>query len=60
MSRRGCNQLTAQVARQAADPFELTGHPDPDCNGAYTHDSDHEGSPVLKNEHGMYLSLIHI
>ena len=32
----------------------IEGHPYPGLNGLYTHDSTHEGWPVLKNDSGNY------
>ena len=32
----------------------IEGHPNAAFNGVYTHDSTHEGWPVLKNANGMY------
>ena len=37
-----------------AKAVSIEGHPDPDFNGLYKHDSMHEGWPVLKNARGMY------
>ena len=37
-----------------AKAVSIEGHPNPACNGAYTHDSTHEGWPVLKNANGRY------
>ena len=39
--------------RQAKD-VSIEGHPYPAYNGVYSHDSTHEGWPVLKNARGMY------
>ena len=39
---------------QLARGVSIEGHPDPDFNGLYKHDSMHEGWPVLKNAKGMY------
>ena len=35
-----------------AKAVSIEGHPQPDFNGLYTHDSTHEGWPVLKNANG--------
>ena len=32
-----------------AKAVSIEGHPDPVCNGLYTHDSTHEGWPIFKN-----------
>ena len=32
----------------------VAGHPFPTFNGMYTHDSTHDGWPVLKNANGRY------
>ena len=37
-----------------AKAVSIEGHPDADFNGLYTHDSTHEGWPVLKNANAMY------
>ena len=37
-----------------AKAVSIEGHPDAAFNGLYTHDSTHEGWPVLKNARGMY------
>ena len=37
-----------------AKAVSIEGHPDPQCNSLYTHDSTHEGWPVLKNASGKY------
>ena len=37
-----------------AKAVSIEGHPTPACNGLYTHDSTHEGWPVLKNANGRY------
>eukprot|EP01045_Picozoa_sp_COSAG04_P051996 COSAG04_NODE_21920_length_364_cov_1.362264_1_plen_101_part_01 len=37
-----------------AKAVSIEGHPHPPYNGVYTHDSTHEGWPVLKNARGMY------
>ena len=37
-----------------AKGVSIEGHPRPQYNGLYTHDSTHEGWPVLKNASGMY------
>ena len=37
-----------------AKAVSIEGHPQPQCNGLYTHDSTHKGWPVLKNADGMY------
>ena len=37
-----------------AKAVSIEGHPTADCNGLYTHDSTHEGWPVLKNASGSY------
>ena len=37
-----------------AKAVSIEGHPDEALNGLYTHDSTHEGWPVLKNASGMY------
>ena len=37
-----------------AKAVSIEGHLDPDFNGLYTHDSTHEGWPVLKNANGRY------
>ena len=37
-----------------AKAVSIEGHPSPSFNGLYTHDSTHEGWPVLKNTSGMY------
>ena len=37
-----------------AKAVSIDGHPDAAQNGLYTHDSTHEGWPVLKNANGMY------
>ena len=42
------------AARRQAKAVSIEGHPDPDFNGLYTHDSTHKGWPVLKNARGMY------
>ena len=34
--------------------YEIQGHPDATFDGLYSHSSDHNGSPVLKSERGMY------
>ena len=34
--------------------ISIEGHPHPVFNGLYTHDSTHEGWPVLKNARGYY------
>ena len=39
-----------------AKAVSIEGHPTPACNGVYTHDSTHEGWPVLKNVSGKYCS----
>ena len=36
-----------------AKAVSIEGHPKPSYNGLYTHDSTHEGWPVLKNERGV-------
>ena len=33
----------------------IEGHPDPAYNDVYTHESTHEGWPVLKTARGIYL-----
>ena len=40
--------------RQAKHGVSIEGHPAPSFNGLYTHDSTHEGWPVLKNANGKY------
>ena len=45
--------LRRECLRQAKAVL-IEGHPDPPCNGLYTHDSTHEGWPVLKNASGRY------
>ena len=42
------------VCLRQAKAVSIEGHPDPLYNGVYTHDSTHEGWPVLKNAKGMY------
>ena len=37
-----------------AKGVSIEGHPLATCNGLYTHDSTHEGWPVLKNASGRY------
>ena len=37
-----------------AKAVSIEGHPRPLYNGLYTHDSTHEGWPVLKNAKGRY------
>ena len=37
-----------------AKAVSIEGHPKPAYNGLYTHDSTHEGWPVLKNAKGKY------
>ena len=37
-----------------AKGVSIEGYPRADFNGVYTHDSTHEGWPVLKNASGMY------
>ena len=37
-----------------AKKVSIEGHPLSDYNGLYTHDSVHEGWPVLKNANGMF------
>ena len=37
-----------------AKAVSIEGHPEPDFNGVYAHDSTHEGWPVLKNANGKY------
>ena len=37
-----------------AKAVSIEGHPNPSYNGFYTHDSTHDGWPVLKNASGMY------
>ena len=37
-----------------AKAVSIQGHPNPRYNGLYTHDSTHEGWPVLKNAGGRY------
>ena len=37
-----------------AKAVSIEGHPIPAFNGLYTHDSTHEGWPVLKNASGRY------
>ena len=37
-----------------AKGVSIEGHPSAAFNGLYTHDSTHEGWPVLKNASGMY------
>ena len=37
-----------------AKAVSIEGHPDPLYDGLYTHDSTHEGWPVLKNARGKY------
>ena len=46
----------ASLARTAlmGKVVSIEGHPQPSYNGLYTHDSTHEGWPVLKNAEGMY------
>ena len=43
-----------QSPTDKAGGVELQGHPDLSYNGLYTHDSTHEGWPVLKNASGRY------
>ena len=48
-------QLAAARAQlDGASGISVAGHPQPAFNGLYTHDSTHEGWPVLKNASGMY------
>ena len=42
------------VCLRQAKAVSIEGHPTPSFNGVYTHDSTHEGWPVLKNAKGMY------
>ena len=37
-----------------AKAVSIEGHPKPEFNGLYTHDSTHEGWPVLKSANGRY------
>ena len=37
-----------------AKAVSIEGHPRPGFDGLYTHDSTHEGWPVLKNANGSY------
>eukprot|EP01045_Picozoa_sp_COSAG04_P011042 COSAG04_NODE_697_length_11055_cov_5.640471_10_plen_253_part_00 len=48
----GCAE--APVCLRQAKAVSIEGHPQADCNGVYTHDSTHEGWPVLKNAKGIY------
>ena len=62
-------KLAAKAAKEAADEqaekaaaraklegkaVRIEGFPHSDYNGLYTHDSDDEGWPVLKNAHGKF------
>ena len=42
------------VFLRQAKAVSIEGHPSPAHNGLYTHDSTHEGWPVLKNASGRY------
>ena len=42
------------VCLRQAKAVSIEGHPNPIYNGVYTHDSTHEGWPVLKNANGRY------
>ena len=42
------------VCLRQAKAVSIEGHPEPAYNSVYTHDSTHEGWPVLKNAHGRY------
>ena len=46
--------LQFRAALWQAKAVSIEGHPTADYNGVYTHDSTHEGWPVLKNAKGMY------
>ena len=43
-----------RVCPRQAKAVSIEGHPDSAYNGLYTHDSTHEGWPVLKNAMGTY------
>ena len=43
-----------RVCLRQAKAVSIEGHPQPAFNGVYTHDSTHEGWPVLKNAKGIY------
>ena len=43
-----------RVCPRQAKAVSIEGHPLAAHNGLYTHDSTHEGWPVLKNPKGMY------
>ena len=42
------------TAQLASKTISIEGNPNAAYNGVYTHDSTHEGWPVLKNANGMY------
>ena len=42
------------VYLRQAKAVSIEGHPTATYNGVYTHDSTHEGWPVLKNDKGNY------
>ena len=45
--------MCGECLRQAK-AVSIEGHPDTTYDGVYTHDSTHEGWPVLKNAKGKY------
>ena len=55
MAATNAAQLAAARAQlDGSSGISVAGHPKGDFNGLYTHDSTHEGWPVLKNAKGRY------